>query len=447
MPYVRTRMHADGQPSYTAYFQDARGRERSAGTYPLLREAREAAFDAQARVLDGRFLDRAAGRRTFERYVTELWLPNLAFEATTRQGYAYVVHKYLLEFFGPIRMSELMPGAVREFYAQLSAAGAGPATVHKCKTVLCSIFNTAVNDRIVARHPCAGVAVPPDPPRARPVLSPTEYLKIRQHLPEPWRLLADLAVDSACRWGELAELRAKDLEPRHCELRVARAVVEIDAAHRPPGNARFLVKEYPKNTHWRTLALGPALVARLSELIEQRGAEPQDLLFRAPVRRSNAAQLAAVADPGGFTRGGRRFTHATLYAYTIGACRCEPCRATIAAYRADRRTHGLDRPAVRTPPQQAGEVRHVSRDWFRARIWHPAVTAADLAHPVTVHDLRHAAASWSLAGEADLQQVRAMLGHTSLRAVERYLHTLPGTTNRTALEANHRCRQQWTEET
>jgi site-specific recombinase XerD len=60
--------------------------------------------------------------------------------------------------------------------------------------------------------------------------------------------------------------------------------------------------------------------------------------------------------------------------------------------------------------------------------------------------LRHAAASWSLAGGADLQQVREMLGHTSLRAVERYLHALPGTTNRTALEANHRCRQQNTGE-
>jgi hypothetical protein len=187
MTYVRTRCGADGQPRYTAYFHDARGRERSAGTYPLLREAREAAFDAQARVLDGRFLDRAAGRSTFERYVTETWLPNLTFEATTQQGYAYVVHKYLLEFFGPIRMSELMPGAVREFYALLSAAGIGTATLHKCKTVLCSIFNTAVNDRIVARHPCAGVPVPPDPQRLRKVISPTQYL---DYPPTPARPLA-----------------------------------------------------------------------------------------------------------------------------------------------------------------------------------------------------------------------------------------------------------------
>jgi integrase len=37
-------------------------------------------------------------------------------------------------------------------------------------------------------------------------------------------------------------------------------------------------------------------------------------------------------------------------------------------------------------------------------------------------DLRHAHASWLLAGGADLQTVRERLGH---RATERYLHTLP----------------------
>ena len=43
-----------------------------------------------------------------------------------------------------------------------------------------------------------------------------------------------------------------------------------------------------------------------------------------------------------------------------------------------------------------------------------------------MHDLRHASASWALAGGATVQQVREHLGHVSLRAVERYLHNLPG---------------------
>ena len=54
--------------------------------------------------------------------------------------------------------------------------------------------------------------------------------------------------------------------------------------------------------------------------------------------------------------------------------------------------------------------------------------------PVRVHDLRHAHASWLLAGGADLQVVKERLGHGSLRTAEKYLHTLPDADG-TALEA------------
>jgi hypothetical protein len=227
--------------------------------------------------------------------------------------------------------------------------------------VLYSIFNTAVNDRIVARHPCAGVPVPPDPQHLRKVISPAQYLAIREHLPARWRLLTDLALDSACCWGELAELGVKDLDPDHSELCVTRTVVEIDAAHRPPECDRFLVKDYPKNTHDRIL--GTDLVTRLTTTIEQRGAGRQELLF--PATTLPPAQPARVPDPGDFPRGGRRFTHGTLDAYTVGGCRCDPCRDAINAYRAERRTHGLDRPPTDSPP-----------DTPRSRATFPAIGSA-----------------------------------------------------------------------
>ncbi|WP_281248315.1 tyrosine-type recombinase/integrase [Cryptosporangium aurantiacum] len=51
-----------------------------------------------------------------------------------------------------------------------------------------------------------------------------------------------------------------------------------------------------------------------------------------------------------------------------------------------------------------------------------------------VHDLRHAHASWLLAGGADLQVVKERLGHGSIATTEKYLHTLPGAHD-AALEA------------
>ncbi len=39
--------------------------------------------------------------------------------------------------------------------------------------------------------------------------------------------------------------------------------------------------------------------------------------------------------------------------------------------------------------------------------------------------MRHAHASWLLAGGADLQMVKDRLGHGSIATTEKYLHTLP----------------------
>ena len=38
-------------------------------------------------------------------------------------------------------------------------SGVGPPTIEKCKTVLCSLFNTAVYNRVVGHHPRKVVAI------------------------------------------------------------------------------------------------------------------------------------------------------------------------------------------------------------------------------------------------------------------------------------------------
>jgi site-specific recombinase XerD len=77
---------------------------------------------------------------------------------------------------------------------------------------------------------------------------------------------------------------------------------------------------------------------------------------------------------------------------------------------------------------------HIPRAWFRLNIWEPALSTAGLDFHVRVHDLRHAHASWLLAGGADLQVVKERLGHASITTTEKYLHTLP-TADLTALAA------------
>ncbi|MDX6296081.1 MAG: hypothetical protein QOH50_5411 [Kribbellaceae bacterium] len=56
------------------------------------------------------------------------------------------------------------------------------------------------------------------------------------------------------------------------------------------------------------------------------------------------------------------------------------------------------------------------------------------SHAAISHDLRHAHASWLLAGGADLQVVKERLGHLKISTTERYLHSLPNA-DETALDA------------
>jgi site-specific recombinase XerD len=67
----------------------------------------------------------------------------------------------------------------------------------------------------------------------------------------------------------------------------------------------------------------------------------------------------------------------------------------------------------------------ISRNTFRTRVWLPAVKASGLDFNVRMHDLRHAHASWLLAGGADLKGVMERMGHAQIQTTQKYLHTLP----------------------
>ena len=77
-----------------------------------------------------------------------------------------------------------------------------------------------------------------------------------------------------------------------------------------------------------------------------------------------------------------------------------------------------------------------SRNTFRTRVWRPAVAASGVDFDVRVHDLRHAHASWLLAGGSDLKSVMDRMGHAQITTTQKYLHTLPDadTKNLTALD-------------
>ncbi len=182
---------------------------------------------------------------------------------------------------------------------------------------------------------------------------------------------------------------------------------------------------------------------------------PDDLLFHSDAAAApspNSSHLTLVAKPEvdlGLTRAeqrpGRQYRHGTISGYS-GGCKCQHCRGAYATYRAERRAAGKDpHPAPRTSRSRTITTDgHIPRSWFRDHIiWKPALdTTPASGIAVRTHDLRHAHASWLLAGGADFFErcSESCSGHGSIITTEKYLHTLAETDD-TALTALATIRQ------
>lgn len=450
MGQSRKRTVAGGKVRYTAYYDDLRGRRRSAGTFSTRKAADSAWRDAEALQHAGPG-DVRAGQQRFADYVTNTWFPNHILEPSTRQSYQSGLRHHILPWFGTMRIGDILPIHVREWVVDLMAKNVSPATIRHQKIILSAIFTTALNDFVIRLHPCRGVKSPTVPVKPYRILTPQEVARLLIALPnDPVRLLVEVFIGSGLRWGEAIELRPADLDLHSGILTVSRSVVELEPSVHPTGG-RFHVKPYPKNRLSRRLRLDPSLVSAIVEHTRRYRIESDHLLFTYDVLATATTKPTASTQPTsqrhlqlaedlGLTEpnaSGRVYAHGSLSAYTAGACRCEHCRQAFSRYRAVRRANGLDDPrGPRATPDTDG---HLPRNWWYYQVWYPACKAADLDPRPRTHDLRHSHASWLLAGGADLEVVRQRLGHGSIVTTGKYVHTLP-TADDTALRALARTR-------
>lgn len=441
MGFSRKRIGRDGKPRYTAYYADIRGQERSAGTFSSKKASDKAWQDEEAKVRAGKPGSPSRGRQTFETYVLEKWLPHHLLEPGVRSNYAGHIRNHLLPFFGPMKMRDILPEHVRQWITWMKDKDASAQTIKYSKgSILNAILTTALDDGVVTIHASHGVKTPPTPGKPRLIITPAQFDRLYQALPDAdAQLLVETDIESGMRWGELTETRVRDLDFATCILTISRAVVELTQDDHPDGG-RFLVKDYPKDKEYRRFKLSQQITAKIQAHVTARGLGSDDLLFtyQPPAQPSTRRPDTSATPPMGMTEPnekGRQYRHGTLTAYNAARCRCEHCRGAYADYRAFRRAGGKDNP--RTPRSRDTDG-HIPADWFRHQIWDPARKAAGL-DKVRIHDLRHAHASWLLAGGADLQVVKERLGHASISTTEKYLHSLP-TADETALDALTRIR-------
>src|SRR5258708_29636865 len=92
------------------------------------------------------------------------------------------------------------------------------------------------------------------------------------------QLLIETAIESGMRWGELTEVRVRDLDFETCILTVSRAVVELTPGEHADG-ARFLVKDYPKDKEYRRLQPNHHLRSQIPVPLTPQRLAARDLLL------------------------------------------------------------------------------------------------------------------------------------------------------------------------
>ncbi|MGB6455228.1 MAG: hypothetical protein WBH47_12175 [Streptosporangiaceae bacterium] len=138
-----------------------------------------------------------------------------------------------------MRMIDILPEHVREWITKMEDKGASTWTIQYCKySILNSIFTTAMlEDRVITFHPSRGVRTPTVPSTPRQIITPDQFDAIYQALPDAdIRLLVATAVESGLRWGELTELRVRDLGFGTQILTVSRKVIEVNRKFQPEGS-------------------------------------------------------------------------------------------------------------------------------------------------------------------------------------------------------------------
>jgi len=352
MAWVKVRITDAGDRRFIACYRDPEGRQRSAGTYSSRRAAERAGDREEANVGQGTWHDHSRGQVTFAEYVETVWLPSKQVETTTLAAYRSYLDKHFIPVFGRRPMGKILPSEVQRWVTTATDNGLSAASVGKYHTMLSSIFERALVDRVVTFNPCAHTELPKRVKKKSRTLSPDEYDAILAALPAQHRLMVETLINTGLRWGELIALKPRHLDLKAGQLTVEETIVEVSRKNSPTGE-RMLTKPYPKDNEPRTMGLPPELIPQLDAYIKERRLKPGDLLFA--------------------TRDG-------------------------------------------TP---------ISRNTFRTRVWRPAIAASGIDFDVRVHDLRHAHASWLLAGGSDIRSVMDRMGHAQITTTQKYLHPLP----------------------
>lgn len=363
MAWVTVRRADDGKKRYQGRYRDGSGAKRTAGTFSTEKAAMQAAVRAELALAEGTWIDPRAGRLTFREYAENIWLPSRHLEVSTYAAYASNLRIHFIPFFGDYPMARIMPAMVQ---AWVNQAGMSKTVAGKERKGLSarSIVKYHVMLHSIFARAVADRIIPFNPCAATD-LPKVVTAKTRTLTPDEYtRLLAQI----------------------------------------PPRFTVMVMTAIETGLRWGELvALRPRHIDTRACTITV-----QDTIVEVSAKDSPTGQRMLVKP---YPKDDEQRTLAVSQDLIDGL------QARIDELR-------LGQDDLLFPSRETAGGQPLSRATFNTRYWRPAVERSGIDFPVRMHDLRHAHASWLLAGGADLRSVMARMGHAQIQTTQKYLHTL-----------------------
>lgn len=191
----------------------------------------------------------------------------------TREHYRKLLDEHIEPTFGTLPIASITADDVRDWYAA-TLAGRPTMRAH-AYGLLRTIMSTAASDGRIGQNPCVirGAGTAKRVHKVKPA-TVAEIGIIADEMPAQWSLMVLLAAWLALRFGELTELRRKDIDLADEVVRIRRAVVRTDDG--------FKVTTPKSDAGIRDVAIPPHLIPAIeAHLSKHVGAKPDALLFPA----------------------------------------------------------------------------------------------------------------------------------------------------------------------
>lgn len=223
-----------------------------------------------------------APRLTFKTYARR-WLTHRDLKDRTREHYEKLLDDHIEPTFGALPIASITADDVRAWHAKMGAST--PTLRAHAYGLLRTIMGTAASDGKISINPCVirGAGNAKRVHKIRPATLP-ELAALAEAMPEHQRVMVLLAAWCALRFGELTELRRRDIlfgqdepdepggEPqRWGVIHVERAVVRTDAG--------FQVTTPKSDAGTRDVAIPPHLLAAVEDHLDRHVEPGRDALM------------------------------------------------------------------------------------------------------------------------------------------------------------------------